>query len=50
MDLSRLTKYDTEKIPEKATIAAYFETKVILGGLFDQIAIGLTTNADFPLH
>lgn len=30
-------------------ILAYFEIKVILGGFYDQIAIGLTNNPDFPL-
>lgn len=31
-------------------IRAYFEVKVILGGFYDQLAIGLTSSADFPLQ
>ena len=29
---------------------SYFEVKVLIGGLYDQIAIGLTNNPAYPLQ
>ena len=31
-------------------IKAYFEVKVILGGFFDQVAVGLTVSQIFPVE
>ena len=29
---------------------SYFEVKVLIGGLYDQIAVGITNNKDYPLN
>ena len=34
---------------ERHRTVGYFEVKVLLGGFYDQIAIGVTSNSSFPL-
>lgn len=33
---------------EPELIKAYFEVKIILGGFYDQVAVGLTSSANYP--
>ena len=33
----------------RGELVAYFETRILCGGLFDQVAVGISTDNDFPL-
>ena len=37
------------RLVEKHRTVGYFEVKILMGGFYDQIAIGVTSNPSFPL-
>ena len=49
LDQWELEEYETNESHYPYKTVRYFEVKVVLGGLYDQIAVGVTTDSLYPL-